>query len=86
MAGEGVCPECGVPRHITSEHMWLNSGAIVQSRESKTRMVFIECENLDPLFRGIEGVIGMPIERAVNATKCKAVRSYLGNLLPEVTR
>jgi hypothetical protein len=86
MAGVEKCPECGVPYHITSEHNWLNNGAIVQSRERRTRMVFIECENLDPLFDGIENLIGMPIGRAVTAAKRKAVRTYLGNLMPDMTK
>jgi len=86
MSGIEVCRECYVPRHITSEHMWLNSGAIVQSRDSRNRMIFLESENLDPLFRGIERIIGMPIEHALVAAKRKAVRAYLGSLMPEMTK
>lgn len=86
MTGIDTCPECGAPKHITSEHMWVNSGAIVQSRESQTRMVFVESENLDPLFKGIENLIGVPIEHAVTAAKRKAVRSYLDHLMPDVTK
>ncbi len=80
------CPECGVPKHVTSEHMWLSSGVLVQSRESRNRMVFMECENLDPLFHGVEELIGMPIEHLVIESKRKGVRSYLDNLVPEVTK
>lgn len=86
MAGIDLCTECGVPRYITSEHLWVDSGAIIQSRESEIRMIFIECENLDPLFRGIENLIGMPIEHAVTAAKRKAVRSYQDRLIPEATK
>jgi len=49
-------------------------------------MVFLECENLDPIFRDIERIIGMPIEHAVTAAKRKAVRAYLGSLLPDATK
>jgi hypothetical protein len=61
-------------------------GAIVQSRESRNRMVFIESESLDPLFHGIEKLIGMPIELAVIAARRRAVMAYLDSLLPEVTK
>jgi hypothetical protein len=86
MSGLEVCRECLVPLHVSSEQTWLNGGAIVQSRDSRNRMVFMECENFDPLFQGIEKIIGMPIERAVTAAKRKAVRAYLGSLVPDVTK
>ena len=57
-----LCPECGVPGYVVSEHVWLPSGAIVQNRDEKHRMVFFESENIDLLFRGIEEIIGVPIE------------------------
>lgn len=86
MTGIDVCSECGVPRHITSEHMWLNGGVIVQGRDRRNRMVFIECENLDPLFRKVQELIGLPIERVLITAKRRAVRAYLGSLIPEVTK
>ncbi len=86
MAGLEVCKECLVPLHIATENTWMNGGAIVQSRDSRNRMVFMESENLDPLFRGIEKLISMHFEQAVIAAKRKAVRAYLGSLLPEVTK
>jgi hypothetical protein len=81
-----LCPECGVPRHITSEHTWLDNGVIVQSRDRRNRMVFVESENLDPLFRGIQELIGVPIEHALITAKRRAVRSYLDSLIPDVTK
>ncbi|WP_287154312.1 hypothetical protein [Candidatus Solincola tengchongensis] len=86
MTGIELCPECGVPRHITSEHMWLNGGIIVQSRDRRNRMVFVECENLDPLFAGVQELIGLPIEHMLITAKRRAVRAYLGSLLPDVTK
>lgn len=86
MSGIDVCPECGVPKHITSEHVWLNGGVVVQSRDRRNRMVFIESENIDPLFRGIQALIGVPIEHILIAAKRRAVRAYLESLIPEVTK
>jgi hypothetical protein len=81
-----VCPECGVPKYITSEHSWLNNGDIVQSRNQKSRMIFIETENLDPLFKGIEQIIGMPIEHMVITAGRRAIRGYLRSFIPEKVR
>lgn len=80
-----TCPECRVPRYITGDHRWLSSGAIVQTSAEKTRPYFLECENLDPLFRGIEGLVGEPIEPIVIATKRRNVRTYIEGALPGET-
>jgi hypothetical protein len=78
-----VCPECGVPRHITEEHTWVSSGAIVEAKDPKTRLVCVESANIDSLFAGIGGLIGMPVEPIiVNATR-KATRAYMSALVPD---
>jgi len=80
-----TCPECKVPRYVTSDHRWLSSGAIVQASAEKTRPYFLECENLDPLFSGIEGIIGATIEPIVIDTKRRNVKTYIEGALPEET-
>lgn len=80
------CLECGLPEIITSEHSWLNNGDIVQSRNQQSRMVFIETENLDPLFKGIEEIIGSPIEHLVITAGRRAYRGYLKSFVPEAVR
>lgn len=81
-----ICPECGAPEIATSEHLWLNNGDIVHSRAQTSRMVFIETENLDPLFRGIEQIIGVPIEHMVITAARRAFRIYLSAFIPETIR
>ncbi len=78
-----VCTECGVPRYITSEHVWLNSGVMVQKRQKKTRLAFIECENLDPLYAGIGNLIGQSIEHIVAHVSRRMTFSYIKYLLPQ---
>ncbi len=78
-----TCPECGVPKVFTGEHRWLNNGDIVHSRARSSRLIFLETENLDPLFRGIEQIIGMPIEHMVITTARRAYRIYLASFLTE---
>jgi hypothetical protein len=80
------CPECGVLKIAASEHLWLNNGDIVHSRARSTRIIFLETENLDPLFRGIERIIGMPIEHMVITSSRRAYRIYLNAFVPELIR
>ena len=77
------CIECGIPEYIAKEHLWLDNGDIVQSREGWHRMVFIESENIDPLFLGIEEIIGTSIEHLVITAQRRAVRMYLSKFIPE---
>jgi ribosomal protein L37E len=78
-----TCAECGVPEYITREHLWLDNGDIVQSRDQGHRMAFFESENIDPLFRNIESIIGVPIEPMVTTTVRRAVRQYVSLLIPD---
>lgn len=83
MEGVDFCPECGVPRQFVENHTWLDNGVIVQSTDRKHRMVIMESENLDNLYRGIEEIIGIPMERIVIETKRRATREYIDRLVPE---
>lgn len=81
-----LCPECRAPEIFTSEHMWLNNGDIVQTRNPTSRLAFVECENLDPLFENIGEIIGVPIERMIIDIASRGLQSYLGRFIPkEVT-
>ncbi len=77
------CPECGVPEYITEEHRWLNNGDLVQARDQRHRLVFIESENLDPLFRNMEQIIGLPIDHMIVAAVRRAVFAYVSAFIPQ---
>lgn len=81
-----VCPECGVPRLVTAEHTWLSDGAIVQTRFWGHRMAFIESENLDPLFKGIEELIGMAVEDILVNVSRRATLGYMLRLVTDEVR
>lgn len=76
------CPECHVPTQTVTNHAWLAGGIIVQSNNRTHRMVIIECENLDPLYKGIEEIIGVPIERIIIETKRRATSEYIASIIP----
>lgn len=82
MLDVNFCSECGVPEPFSKGHLWLNNGDIVQSLNPKARMGFIECENLDPLFRNIAGIIGMPIDPMIVNICARGTELYLNSLIP----
>lgn len=82
MADIESCPACNVPTQFTSSHVWLAGGIIVQANDRSHRMVIMESDNLDPLFAGIEEIIGVPIERIVIETKRRATQEYINRIIP----
>jgi hypothetical protein len=78
-----VCPECKVPEPFQQGQIWLNNGDVVQALNPEARMVFIECENLDPLFKNIGDIIGMPIEPFVINIAARGTDIYMKSLIPE---
>lgn len=83
MANVNVCPHCGVPLYISSQHVWLNNGVIQPARESTQRLVFFECGNLDPLFEGIRELIGVPVERMVIDASRRSTKKYMEKVVPD---
>ena len=80
-----ICPECRVPRYITREHLWLDSGVIVQKGNPSHRLTIIDTLNLDPLYQDISDLIGVPIERIVTETARRTTRAYMDKMLaPEM--
>jgi hypothetical protein len=77
-----VCPECGVPETLTQEHLWLNNGEFVQTRQQDARLAFFECDNFDPLYRNIGEIIGVPIERMIIDITARGFQSYLSRFIP----
>jgi len=67
---------------ITKEYIWLDNGDIVQKRNQSDRIIFTECENLDPLFQGIENIVGSPIEHIIMDCIRRTYRSYCKLFLP----
>ena len=78
-----ACDECGVPEIFSAGQAWLNNGDIVQRINEKARMGFIECENLDPLFKNIGDLIGFPVEELIINSTARGSAIYLERLIPE---
>lgn len=80
------CKECGAPQVVTGETLWLDNGDIVQKRDQRHRMIFIESENLDPLFRGIEEIIGSSVEHIVIGCVRKSLLTYMRLFISDEVR
>lgn len=76
------CPECDIAQQIADEHLWLNSGVIVLKSDQQLRMAFVETENLDPVYKGVEELIGVPIERFIIDVERKGTRDYFTPIIP----
>lgn len=83
MSEVNLCPECGVPEPFYQRQLWLNNGDIVQTSNHQTRMGFIECEAIDPLFENIGKIIGVPILPLVTNITARGTRLYLDHLIPQ---
>jgi len=83
MSDVKLCEECGVPETFSGVNAWLNNGDIVQSANHQARMGFIECENLDPLFKNVGELIGMPIDKLIINITSRGTRLYLEQAFPE---
>jgi len=83
MAEIEVCKSCGVPRLISSVFSWDDNGVISISYSPGARMVFYESGNIDSIFRGVEELIGIPIEHIVMERKRRDTRRFMERVFPE---
>jgi hypothetical protein len=81
-----ICPECRTPTYITSEHVWLGDGAIVQTKHPENRVAFFESENFDPLFKGIEELIGTSIDHIVVNVARRMALAYMTRVVSNQER
>jgi hypothetical protein len=77
-----VCEKCGVPLKVSRELTWDANGVISLASSPRNRMVFFESENIDQLFKGIEALIGMPVERMVIESRCRETKRYIERIFP----
>lgn len=86
MGGYERCAECGVPLAVSRELRWEPNGIISLASSPRNRMVFFESETLDRVFRGIQALIGMPIEHMVIESRSRETRRYIERAFPPEVR
>lgn len=77
-----TCEKCDVPLLVSRDHNWEANGVISIAASPKNRMVFYESGNIDQLFRGIEELIGKPIEHIVIESRRREVKRYVERVIP----
>ena len=83
MGSIALCGRCKVPALVGAELGWENSGAIVSKTSPPNRWVFFESESIDTLFRGVEEIIGVPIENIIIESRRRESRQYIDRLFPQ---
>lgn len=81
-----TCGKCGVPSIVGNGLAWEGNGVISLSNSSTNRMVFFESQPIDQLFRGIDELIGMPIEHVVIESRRRETRRYIERAFPPEIR
>jgi hypothetical protein len=72
-----LCKKCGVPLKVSSSLRWESNGVISMADSPMNRMVFFESETLDGVFRGVERLIGAPIEHIVIESRRRETRRFI---------
>jgi hypothetical protein len=72
-----LCGTCGVPLIISRGLSWSDNGVINLSLTPLERMVFYEAETIDHLFKGIEALIGLPVEHIVIESRRRNTRKLM---------
>jgi hypothetical protein len=81
-----LCPGCGTPKKITKENVWQSNGKIVERKNPSHRMVFIEDDSISGVFRKIEEILGISIERIIVESERKLAYDYVSHFVPEIVR
>lgn len=86
MKGIERCGECGVPSLVSRELSWDANGVISLTSSPRNRMIFYESENIDRLFKGVEELIGAPVEHIVIESRRRETRRYIERAFPPEVR
>jgi hypothetical protein len=81
-----TCKECGVPSLVSKGQIWHDNGVITEAKDPGHRMLLCESDDLEALFRGIEKIIGLPIEKFVVESKRRVTKEYLEKMIPAPVR
>ncbi len=86
MAKVKTCKECGVPSLVSKGQTWHDNGVITEAKDAEHRMLLCESDNLEALFREIEKIIGLPIEKFIIESKRRVTKEYLEKMIPAPIR
>ncbi len=76
------CAYCGLPSLVGQAHRWEPNGVITLTNSPHNRVIFFECEAIDGIFRGIESLVGVPIEHIVIESRARETKRYIERIYP----
>lgn len=82
MAEIEKCGTCGIPAMIGRELRWENNGVISLANSPRDRMAFFESGTIDGMFKGVEELIGEPIEPMVIESRRRETRKFMERSFP----
>jgi len=77
-----ICSVCGTPKGLTKNQRWLDNGTIVEAKNPSHRMIFIENDNILDVFKLVEELVGLSLEKLVIESQRKATYNYVDSILP----
>jgi hypothetical protein len=76
------CGTCGIPAMIGRELHWEGNGVISLANSPRDRMALFESNTIDNTFRGIEEIVGEPIEPMVIESRRRETRKFMERSFP----
>jgi len=77
-----ACRVCRIPLAFAQLNRWHTDGDITQAGNEQARMAFVECENIDPLFRELGRLMGHSIDNLVINIVARGTQLYMDTLIP----
>ncbi len=75
------CKECGLPLLLGRWLRWENNGTIVQRISPAFRVMLMDADFLEDIFRRIERALGVSVRHIVFEAQRSAAKAYIGNWL-----
>ena len=77
-----ICGTCGIPAMIGRELRWEGNGVISLANSPRDRMAFFESTTIDNMFKGMEELVGEPIEPVVIESRRRETRKFMERSFP----
>jgi hypothetical protein len=76
------CRGCGFPAPYGKYLEWTDDGTILGRESTRTRLVYVDTDELANLFRGVTDWMGVPIDRIIYRAEKEVGRRFIKALLP----
>jgi len=76
------CGTCGIPAMIGRELYWEGNGVISLANSPRDRMALLESTTIDSMFKGMEEIVGEPIEPMVIESRRRETRKFMERSFP----